>query len=127
MKYLFNTVEMFCKLDKDRNKVFKRKVDGLEIKILPRTHSNDNLPNCCYYWESGYPSLSPNDEWEEVPQEIPWQKAIESWARGKSVKCKMPTGNVEFLYEFTNEEIFKNDDGKGVSLDEILYGEWYVV
>lgn len=138
MKHLLNTVEMFCKLDKDREKVFKRKSDGLEIKILPRTYSNDNLPNCCYYWSSGHPYLSPDDEWEEVPQEVTWQEAIEAWVNGSCVKSVL--NQEEHVYNesqgFVSDQNYSLQDNSDVlatwsfhtlTKEEILYAKWYIL
>lgn len=63
-------------------------------------------------------------KWELVQEPVTWQEAIEAWANGKTIECRIyediniyKPGYVEELVDLENF---------AVSMEEILEGTWYI-
>jgi len=66
--------------------------------------------------------------WKEVPQEVTWQEAVQAWANGGKVSCRLDDWT--YTYEGNVEYPFKgleDSDGDGISAEEILQGKWYIL
>lgn len=67
-------------------------------------------------------------DWQEVKQPVPWQKAIEAWANGKTIKCV----HYGESYVFEGRSVFLEADEHGLpsgiqpSKKMILQGTWYI-
>ena len=55
-------------------------------------------------------------DWELVPQEIPWQEALEQWVKGKSVIRELNGTTC----------LFTKDNCFGVSRKELINGKWFL-
>ena len=127
MKFM-KTWEVLKNLDEDVTKKYRRFGDGLEIGLEIGLGSQ---PEMYYRWESGHTHLSPLDRWEEVPQEVTWQEALEAWANGKTVKCiARGYDNVYQKYDAINDcddSFLVEENGNPVDAYEILEGRWYIL
>lgn len=64
-----------------------------------------------------------NNDWQEVKQPVPWQKAIEAWANGGKVKCILH--GKSFTYDSSKWGNMYSGDGY-LCDSEILHGTWYI-
>ena len=55
-------------------------------------------------------------DWELVPQEIPWQEALEQWVKGKSVIRELNGTTC----------LFTKDNCFGVSRKELINRKWFL-
>lgn len=63
--------------------------------------------NACGNW---------NDDWEQLPQEVTWQEALESWIKG-----------VDVIRELEGTTcIFSECNSFTVSRNELIRGKWYI-
>ena len=97
-----------------RKRKFKRKSDGLELKI-----SEDGT----LQWASGYEFLNIHDEWEEVKKPVDFMTAIKS---GKDIgveysrACYREMSLANLFYEL------QQDYSDNVIRKIILNGKWYI-
>lgn len=77
------TWEVYKSLTEDRNKKFRRKIDG-EVYFLDDA---DRLqPVDLLQPGKSFPIPKKLDEeWEEVKEPVTWQKAIQAWVEGKDI------------------------------------------
>jgi hypothetical protein len=117
------TWEVLKNLDAGATKRYRRLGDGLEISLGGQL-------GMYYRWESGHTHLSPLDKWEEIPQEVAWQEAIEAWANGKIIKCTARGyDNIYQQYDVVDDcyDSFLLDEvGNPLDAYEILEGKWYI-
>jgi len=63
-----------------------------------------------------------NAEWHLVETPITWQEALQAWAEGKTVICKLNDINEEY-----SELCFSNNHDTPLTRYQILYGQWFIV
>lgn len=77
-------------------------------------------------------------DWEMLPQEVPWQEAIEAWVNGKCVKSVL--NQEEHIYNesqgFVSDQYYSLQDNSDVlatwsfhtlTKEEILDAKWYIL
>ena len=62
--------------------------------------------------------LDSNRDWQEVKQPVPWQEAIEAWAKGSSIKCECEGGVTFFSPPHKSSACF--------TAKLITRGTWYI-
>lgn len=76
-----------------------------------------------------------NSEWELVPQEVPFIEAVKAFSEGKTIRCKVGEGVVNYTYTPDSLTKCKNisfgyslgyDRNTAISTREILEGTWYI-
>ena len=101
----------------NRNCIYKR-IDNVicmknsEGKFIPSHISSDEI------------------EFEIVIKEVSFKEALEAYKNEKDIKCRYDN-HYSIFYNNYNEcntyNFIKGDDGEGVSLEEMLYGKWYIL
>lgn len=64
-----------------------------------------------------------SEEWELIPQPVPWQEALQAWAEGKSIKC---VADNAVIYLGDSYYAVNSAFGRGISKNEIGNGTWYI-
>jgi len=121
---MLKTIEMLIKLAENPKKIFIRPRDGRRFRTSSKIRDGEIID---YYVSDLTPltsseCISLNDEWEEVPQEVPWQEAIQAWVDGKKVY---------FIDVNNKKRIIRNcnlfiDDGVYVHREHLTEGKWYI-
>ena len=66
-----------------------------------------------------------NEEWEQIPREVQWQKAIEAWLNGKEIYVEI------YGTKYTQKASFKFgcflNEQSGFNKDCFKIGKWYIV
>jgi hypothetical protein len=121
------TWEMLKELTENPTKKFKSLTSG-EVWKLEGTYMRNF--SC-----SGVSAdrLHIDDEWEEIPQEVPFLEAVKSFCEGKTVRCEWYrfSNSHEIVSEIYKPDcnkatIFKSNKGEAVCAKEILEGEWFI-
>jgi len=65
------------------------------------------------------------DEWELVPQEVPWQEAVQAWIEGKTITGVYKKS--KHVYR-SNGIYARFEDNEDMPLNkiELTHGKWYI-
>ncbi len=115
--------EVLKALEENPNKKFECVNMRLERVLDIYRFTNVNTQERAFY-------MGVDNDWQEVKQPIPWEKAIEEWAKGENISCEVD--GCVFFYSKDSKfgedkwRVLKSREGEPISVNEILNGKWYV-
>jgi hypothetical protein len=106
---------------------------NLRFKAMPYSEAKTFFDEACLVngvlcWggNKAYPlqiSIGKYDiDWKLIETPVTWHEALQAWAEGKTVICKLNDINEEY-----SEICFSNDYDTPLTRHQILYGQWFVV
>lgn len=106
---------------------------NLRFKAMPYSEAKTFFDEACLVdgvlcWEgnNAYPlqiAIGKYDiDWQLVETPVAWQAALQAWAEGKTVICKLNDINEEY-----SELCFSNNYDTPLTRYQILYGQWFIV
>ena len=66
----------------------------------------------------------------EEEKEVKLEEALKAYENGKDIKCKFNSSSTIFYNDYNScyyYNIIEDDSGNGISLEEMLYGKWYIL
>lgn len=109
--------------------MLKELTENPNKRFCSTKNKSDCVSNNCgkVEWIDGnhfYPSWILDEEWEEAPQEVTWQEALEAWANGKDIKSVIYDEEIFYKHE---EGYLEDQNGDAISFDELTEGKWYIL
>lgn len=123
MSKKYSTPEMFQTLYNNPELVFKRKSDGLCLKVN-ETH--------WLFYEGGQSNyITFNDVWIlNVDKKVTFMEAVEAYDNMKNVYCQFCGisyyKHTDYKHTGHNSYEFIDQNGQGLSSDKIKHGTWYI-
>lgn len=131
------TSEMFAMLKKNPKLRFKRakwgpynsigiKDDALQMitptgeewTYLGSDSATDRFVEACL-------QIGVGGDWELIQEPVTWQEALQAWAEGKTVRCKVCNSEFIYLYDIDEPELL-DTNGDAILPEEITRGTWYI-
>ena len=68
-----------------------------------------------------------NTEWELIQEPVDFTTAIKAYQNGKTIKCESEKfKNNRYNIVFGEGNVIADNNGYGISAEEILNGKWYI-
>ena len=77
--------------------------------------------------EYSYINCNFNTEWEIIQEPVDFTTAIKTYQNGKTIKCEREKfRNNRYNIVFGEGNVIADNNGYGISAEEILNGKWYI-